>query len=147
MIKSLIKVGLLLVVGILGYNYFLGSPEEKANSKKIINDVKDVGKSVGSVIKSEAEKFQEGKMDRMLAKMKSVMSDVEAKAADKPELKQQLSDLMNDQKSLQEKIDDIQSEDNTTKVDRKAVKKEIRALEAKFTKLMQDAGINIAEEE
>ena len=33
MMRSLIKLGLILVVGILVYNYFFGTPEEKQQSK------------------------------------------------------------------------------------------------------------------
>ena len=65
MIKSIIKLGLLLVVGILVYNFFLGTPDEKAQSQKVFNKGKDVIVSVGDLLKSE--KSGKSKTNRQLA--------------------------------------------------------------------------------
>jgi len=145
MIKNLLKIGLLLVVAVIGYNYFLGDAEEKESSKKIVDGVKEIGKSVGGVIKSETEKFSEGKLDRVLAKMSAVMSNIEAQPTEDVELKAKLKELMKERDSLQEKVNEMQGEDKTEKADRKGLRKEIQALEAKFSKLMKDAGIAIEE--
>jgi len=145
MIKNLLKIGLLLVVAVIGYNYFLGDAEEKESSKKIVDGVKEIGKSVGGVIKSETEKFSEGKLDRVLAKMSTVMSSIEAQPTENTELKGKLKELMRERDALQEKVNKIQGEDKTEKADRKGLRKEIQALESKFSKLMRDAGINVEE--
>lgn len=146
MIKNLIKIGALLVIAVIGYNYFLGDAEEKESSKKIVDGVKEIGKSVGGVIKSETEKFSEGKLDRVLAKMSAVMSSIEAQPSQDEGLKSKLKDLMKERDVLQDKVNKIQGEDKTEKADRKVIRKEIQALEAKFTKLMEEAGIPLENE-
>ena len=49
----IIKVVLLLVVGIIGYNYFFGSAEEKANAQQIVGQVQKLTHSVADLLKSE----------------------------------------------------------------------------------------------
>ena len=61
--KSILKLALILVVGILIYNYFLGTDEEKQQSKEIFTEVRDLGKAAWGLLKSEKEKFDEGKYD------------------------------------------------------------------------------------
>lgn len=69
MIKSLLKIGLLLVAGILVYNFFFGTDEEKTQSKKVFGEMRDVARSVGSLIRTEREKFNQGKYDQALDKL------------------------------------------------------------------------------
>ena len=69
MIRSLIKLLFILIVGVLIYNYFLGTPEEKENAKNIFSEVKDVAVGVKQLIKSEREKFDKGKYDDAVDKM------------------------------------------------------------------------------
>ncbi len=145
MIKNLIKIGALLVIAVIGYNYFLGDAEEKESSKKIVDGVKEIGKSVGGVIKSETEKFSEGKLDRVLAKMSAAMSTIEAQPTEDTNLKGQLKELMIERNRLQDEVNKIQGEDKTEKADRKGLRKEIQALEAKFNKFMQEAGLSVEE--
>jgi len=69
MIGFLIKIALVAVVGILAYNYFFGTAEEKAQSTKVFGQVKDVAVSVGELAKSEKEKYDAGKYDTALDKL------------------------------------------------------------------------------
>ena len=62
--RTLLKLALLIIGGLLVYNYFLGSEEEKATSEKVFKQVKEVGKSIGSLIKNERQKFADGKYDK-----------------------------------------------------------------------------------
>jgi len=86
MIKSILKVGLLLVVGILGYNYFLGSPEEKAQAKEIIGKGVDVGKASVGLLKGELNKFKSGKYDDALDKVGGILEQAKSKVKDGGEL-------------------------------------------------------------
>lgn len=72
MIRSLLKLALFLVVGILVYNYFLGTPSEKETSRKIFTEVKEVGVSVADLLRSEKQKFDSGKYDQALDKLGSI---------------------------------------------------------------------------
>ena len=69
MIKSLIRIGLLLVVGILAYNYFFGTTEEKAQSKEVFKKTGDAVKSAWNVLKAEKSKFDAGKYDKVMSKL------------------------------------------------------------------------------
>ncbi|MBK6742299.1 MAG: hypothetical protein IPG66_04695 [Hydrogenophilales bacterium] len=69
MIGFLIKLAVLAVIAILGYNYFFGSAEEKAQSTKVFGQVKDVAVSVGELAKSEKVKYDAGKYDAALDKL------------------------------------------------------------------------------
>lgn len=71
MIKSAIKIALLLVVGIVAYNLFYGSEEEKEQSKEIISDVKDFSKSAWNLLKTEHQKFKDGKYDEAVDNIES----------------------------------------------------------------------------
>ena len=80
MIRSLIRLVIFLVIGVLVYNFFLGTPEEKETSRKIWTEVKEVGVAVKDLIKSEKEKFDEGKYDNALEKIGNVFTDLKIKA-------------------------------------------------------------------
>ena len=82
MIRSLLKLLFLLVLGVLVYNYFLGTPEEKEVSKTIFREVKDVAVGVKNLIKSEKEKFDEGKYDEAVDKIGGLLSKLKRKAKD-----------------------------------------------------------------
>ncbi len=69
MIRSLLKIGFILVIGILIYNYFKGTPEEQATSEKIFGQARSLVGSVGQMISSEKQKFDAGKYDAALDKL------------------------------------------------------------------------------
>lgn len=110
MIKSLIKIGLFLVVGILCYNYFFGNSEEKANSKKVFHEVGDLARSVGSLVRSEREKFDQGKYDGALAKLGDAYQGLkkQAKFLDENVLKR-LDAAEKRREALQKELNDLQT--------------------------------------
>ncbi len=82
MIKTLLKIGIILVAAILGYNYFLGNPEEKAQSREIVGKVGDLGKDAWNLLKSERQKLKEGKYDGALEKLDGLYSNLRDKASE-----------------------------------------------------------------
>ena len=114
MIKSLIKLGLLLAVGIIGYNYFLGTEAEKESSKKIINEVKDVGKSVGKLLKAEKQKFDAGKYDHALSKISDAFQDLKSKAKN---VKDNGNEFLSKIKELEEKKKELEESLSATKLE------------------------------
>jgi seryl-tRNA synthetase len=82
MIRSLLKLLAILVIGILIYNYFLGTPEEKTGAKKIFKEFEDVGIAVKDLLKSEREKFDSGKYDKALDKIGGVIDGLKRNAKD-----------------------------------------------------------------
>jgi ElaB/YqjD/DUF883 family membrane-anchored ribosome-binding protein len=114
MIRSIIKLGMLLVVGILVYNFFLGTPEEKAQSQKVFNKGKDVIVSVGDLLKSEKSKFDSGKYDTALDKIGNAFNGIREKANDIQDsgYLDRLNDLDEKRKELQEELSEIAQDAN-----------------------------------
>ena len=107
MLRSLIKLGLFLVAGILVYNYFFGTPEEKAQSKEIFTDIKKLTRSAVDLVKAEKQKFDEGKYDDAVDKIGGLIENLKGKAEkleNNRELLDQISALQQQQRSLETKL-------------------------------------------
>jgi hypothetical protein len=100
MIRFLFKLGLSLVVLLLVYNYFLGTPEEKSTSKKIFGEVIHLGKSSWDLLR--AEKLKDGKYDLAMDKVSQLLNGLEnavVKSGD-PQINEQFQDLTNKRDQL-----------------------------------------------
>lgn len=83
MIKSVLKLALFLIIGIVAYNYFLGDEQEKEQARNIVQGTgkaikKGVNVGVG-LLKDEYKKFKEGKYDRALDKVGNLLQDAKQK--------------------------------------------------------------------
>ena len=111
MIRSLIKLVLFLVVGILVYNFFFGTEAEKESSRQVFNSGKALVGNVVGLLRSEKEKFEAGKYDNALAKVDDLFDDLKDKAADLDEkYVDRLRDLDDKREQLEEKLADLQEE-------------------------------------
>lgn len=143
MIGKLIKYGLILIVGILGYNYFLGSPEEKATSTRIFKEVKEVGVEVGNLVKSEKQKFDKGKYDGALRKVKGVYENLKDKASYLDgKVMDRLNELDGERADLEKRLENV-SEDNTD--DAKKTRKKLKNDLDKLFEETQDLVKNLKE--
>lgn len=77
--KTLIKIALIAIVAVLGYNYFYGSESEQEQAEKIVGKVKDLGADIKNLVFSEKEKYQEGKYDKTIDKFSDLISSVQEK--------------------------------------------------------------------
>ena len=142
MIKSLLRLGLILVVGILIYNYFLGTDSEKATSKKIFSEVRDLGEATWDLLKSEKEKFDQGKYDEALDKIGNLLGSLKSKAEKLEDsgLLDELQGLDRKRKDLQDQLSEteVKEYDNTeaAKAEKEAIKKAIRELSQKTEEVM-----------
>ena len=58
----LVSLGLMLLVGVLVYNYFLGDEVEQQKSKEVFQTAKDLGKSIKELYQAEKQShYDEGK--------------------------------------------------------------------------------------
>ncbi|MBK8704197.1 MAG: hypothetical protein IPN33_11640 [Saprospiraceae bacterium] len=80
MIRSLLKLAVVLVLAILVYNFFFGSAEEKAQSKEIFSDVRDLGKAAWGLLKSERQKFNDGKYEEAVDKVGGLIDTMKDRA-------------------------------------------------------------------
>jgi len=116
MLRTILKVAVVLVIFVLVYNYFFGTSEEKAQSKEIFQEVKDVGVAVKDLLKSEKEKFDAGKYDNAIKDMRELIGNMESKAREvAPEyvdrvkqLEQKRKDLENQLEETKNTVNDVQ---------------------------------------
>ncbi|NUQ24095.1 MAG: hypothetical protein HUU34_09085 [Saprospiraceae bacterium] len=80
MIRSLLKLAVVLVLAILVYNYFFGTTEEKAQSKEIFGEVRDLGKAAWGLLKTERQKFNDGKYDEAVDKVGGLINTMKDRA-------------------------------------------------------------------
>lgn len=80
MFKLLFRLVFVLVVGILVYNYFLGTPEEKETSRTIFQGVKQLSKATWTLLKSEKAKLDAGKYDTALDKIDTLFGQLKTRA-------------------------------------------------------------------
>jgi hypothetical protein len=80
MIRSLLKVGLFLVAGILVYNFFFGNEEEKAQSKEIFSKVRDLGREAWGLLRTEKTKFEDGKYDEAVDRIGGLYQKLNTRA-------------------------------------------------------------------
>ena len=130
MIRSLIKIGIFLVIGILIYNYFLGDNSEKAQSKALFGEMRDVVVSVGGLLKSEKQKYDAGKYDEALDKLGDAYVVIRKQAVklDKG-MMEDLESLEKRQKSLQKELDSIENAEGksgTSSAEQAARKKDLQ---------------------
>ena len=120
--RSLIHLIIVAVIAIIGYNYFYGTVEEKAQSKEIVDSVADsskkIFKSVGGLLKSEKEKFDNGKYDEAMGDLKNVFANLKQKASTEGSaIKEELAELDLQREKLAEDIKENapKQDDNKTK--------------------------------
>lgn len=101
--KTLIKIAALAIIGVLIYNYFLGTPEEKATSEKVFTQVKEVGKSIGDLVKNERQKFREGKYDQAFEKLENAYDKLKGQVDAQSDEQRKLEELERQKEDLKEK--------------------------------------------
>ncbi|MCH6255146.1 hypothetical protein MLD52_01205 [Puniceicoccaceae bacterium K14] len=115
MIKFLIKIAIVGIIALLGYNFFLGTDEEKEQAKAVFKQVGDLGKSIGSFVMSEKEKFGDGKYGDALDGIGEVIDNLKQKATNAGEgATKQLEALKQEKASLEaqyEKVKDSASDE------------------------------------
>ncbi len=136
MIRSLVKIGILLVGAILVYNYFFGTDTEKDNSRAIFGQMRDVVVSVGKMVKTEKNNFDAGKYDGVLDKLGGAYRAVRDRAqyVDEKVLKR-LDELENRKERLQTELDSIEKGDQAAAAPvKKGLKKDPKAEQQKAAK-------------
>ena len=132
MIKLLIKIAIPIIIGILIYNYFFGTKEEKETSKVVFTKTKDLTVSVYDMLRSEKDKFDEGKYDKAMNKLNDIYSSARS---NQDELttseKIKLKELEAEKKELQKDID------ATGKLEAKEADKKSKGLNERLMELVR----------
>ncbi|MFN7119685.1 MAG: hypothetical protein ACK4TA_23015 [Saprospiraceae bacterium] len=146
--RFLIKVALLLVAGVVIYNYFFGTPEEKEQSKKVINTAKDAGKAVWSfgkeafgLLRSEKKKFDAGKYNEAVDNVGNLYDKLRGHAKtieDNKDLIARLDRLERKRRELEGKIDEPASYEGTERARQTEIRREWDQLMRETEDLVQD---------
>lgn len=133
MIKSAIKIGLLLVAGILFYNFFFGTEEEKQQSKEVFSTFKESSKSAWNLLKSERQKFKDGKYDNAVEKIETgvdKMKDIYSVLRDKAETIKDsgILDQLDDLEKKRKEIEDALATESPEAYDQKQLKQDWKQL-------------------
>ncbi|TAK36932.1 MAG: hypothetical protein EPO28_12805 [Saprospiraceae bacterium] len=114
MIKSLLKLIAILIVGILIYNYFLGSPSEKEGAQKIFKEFKDAGVAVKGLLQSEKAKFDAGKYDKAVNKIGDLLQGLKRNAQEYDgQYLQRIDDLEKRRVELSQQLSEYQQENRS----------------------------------
>lgn len=141
MIKGLIKLGLLLVVGLIGYNYFLGDEAEQAQSKEIIDKVKDLGQSGVDLVKAEKQKFDAGKYDDAVDKVGRLFEHLKAKAKDSKEILGKIESLEEKRDDLKGRIEEEKTKEGITAEESAELDEELKDLMREIKNITREMGV------
>lgn len=134
--RTIINIVLIVVIAVVGYNYFFGNKSEKSDSQEIVNQVKDLGRSIGDLIKSEKEKMDEGKYDGVLDKARSIFDKIESQLNSRDSAQnQEFRELEHDLSDIQHKVEDT-GDSTLTDQEKEELKRELQILLDKAEKLL-----------
>ena len=139
MAKLVLKIVAALAVLLVGYNFFWGNAEEKESSRRIVGQVADLGKGVVNLLSSEKEKFDKGKYDSALDKLKSALNLAKERAAelgeDGHECREKCEHLEAAHQELEEKLAQVNAQGSEAASDQDAI---IEAIREQILKLSSD---------
>ena len=92
--SRIIGIVIILIAAIVGYMYFFGKEEDKVKAHTIVNETKDLGKSVGDFIKKQKDKYDDGEFDSLLNRISNSIGNLKSKPENNSdEVKNDLRDL------------------------------------------------------
>lgn len=80
MIRKLISLVILAVIGLMGYNMFFGTDEDKARGQVVAKETKELVGSIFGLLKAEKENYDAGKFDNAMDKLNNAFRNVSQKA-------------------------------------------------------------------
>lgn len=110
MLKGLFQLLVIVVIGVLLYNYFLGSPEEKATSKEIFSKAGDLGKAAFQLLRSEKEKFEQGKYDEAVSRVGGLINSLRSQAQENKDAStlRSIDDLERRRRELESQVAELE---------------------------------------
>jgi len=66
MIRRLISLIIVAVIGLMGYNMFFGTDEDKARGQVVAKETKELVGSIFGFLKAEKENYDSGKFDNAM---------------------------------------------------------------------------------
>jgi|SRR5688572_25630605 len=127
MIKNLLFLIILILAVVVGYMYFFGKGEDRERAASVVNETKELGKSVADFIKRQKDRYDDGEFDRLLNRIARTIDKVRSKGSETTkEENQELKELENELRQIDT---DKLSEEN-----KKRLKELLRDLETEVEK-------------
>lgn len=151
-LRNLITIVIMLVAGILLYNSYFGTPDEKAQAKTTFKTIgkafKEVGNAIGGLLKTEKEKFDEGKYDKAMDKISDLFKKLGDKTKDlkvnKEEYMDKISELQRQKEALKEKISEAgkkeMTDDESVRINDE-LRNNVNSLFEDLKKTVKEAGV------
>ncbi len=135
--KTLLKIALIAIVAVLGYNYFYGDEKEQEQAERIVGKVKDLGSDLKALVLNEKEKYNEGKYDKTVEKFNDLISSVKEKISsiDLEKLEKRKDGIEESLKKLKKKTEDVTEEET------KNIESEMQELLEDISKAIEDIEI------
>ena len=137
MISKIISIVVILVIGLLTYNYFFGTPTEKEQAKEIIGKGAEVVGAGVDLLKVEYQKFRDGKYDKALDKIGDLLEDLKEKGG---EMVKEIDDWQERKGSWDEKKNELEEllKSGSDSINKEEVKKAIEELEEEGKALKEE---------
>ena len=143
MIRFILTTAFFLVVGILGYNYFFGTVQEKEQAKEIFSKGADVIGSSANLLKSEYKKYGDGKYDGALDSISTFLDKRKEKGGELLEEIDNWEKKKNDWEQKKLSLQKLLDTDSDT-INNEKLKKDFTALEEE-RKTLEKEGIKLKE--
>ncbi len=110
--KNLIFLIILILAAVVGYMYFFGKGEDRERAANVVNETKELARSVGDFLKRQKEKYDDGEFDKLLDKINATLDKLKSKKSEKT--KEESDELRQLEKELKqidpEKLNDENKE-------------------------------------
>lgn len=136
MIKFIIKFLAFGLIVLLGFYFFMGSPEDKDRAKAVFSEAGDLFGELGNFLKTEKEKFDRGDYQDELDKIRELVADIKAKAARLSSLQESTDGaqaVLLDQKA--DELERLLMKEDLTEEEITALKEKLRSLQTEANEL------------
>lgn len=108
MIKRLLSLAAMLIIGLLVYNTFFGTEQDKESVEKVTSGFKEL-------FQSTKDKYKSGEYDEAIDKIGDVFNQLKEKANElnSDEFKDELSRLQEKKERLEESLKDLEEKEKT----------------------------------
>ncbi len=143
MIRKIISTLVVIVLGLLIYNYFFGTETEKEQAKEIFGKGAEVVGAGAELLKAEYQKFRDGKYDKALDKIGDLLNKAKEKGG---ELVEEIESWEQRKGVWEEKKKDLEEllKSGSDVIDKEKAKEAIEELE-KEGKALEEEGKRLKE--
>ncbi|SEN17802.1 hypothetical protein [Nitrosomonas marina] len=144
MIRFIITTAFFVVIALLSYNYFFGTAEEKKQAQEIFTKGTEVVGAGADLLKSEYQKYQDGKYDQALDNISHLLGMLNEQG---DELLEEIDNWNQKKNEWDQKKHELQQliDANPDVMDKEAITKAIAELE-KERKTLETEGRRLKEQ-